>query len=236
MTVWNFRSPINRTAQHGNDKDVMHQQWSAQAPDNRPVSLAIIGDSLAYGLGASRHDGGLTQRLYQRLRAERPGSSFSNYAVPHSTMGDVLRHQVPQLRGKQADAVLVIAGANDLRYTLDTIVFARRFRHLLDAVHAAAPQAIVIAGGMPDVTQTAGVPWLLKAPVMRLCRRMNSMMWSEVAERGDHFIDMFAFTNAPTWGCAASLLCEDGYHPNDDGYAQIAERAYPALAAALQSY
>jgi lysophospholipase L1-like esterase len=214
----------------------MHQHSFSARPGNRPISLAILGDSLACGLGASKCDAGMTQRLYQRLRAERPGSSFSNYGVPHSTMGDVLRHQVPQLRGKKADVVLLIAGANDLRYTLDTIVFARRFRALLDAVHAAAPHAIVVVGGMPDVTQTAGVPWLLKAPVMRMCRRMNSMMRSIVAERGDHFIDMFAFTNAPLSGCAGSLLCEDGYHPNDDGYAEIAERAYPAFAAALQNY
>lgn len=214
----------------------MHQYSPSTRNENGPIRLAILGDSLACGLGASRHETGMTQRLYLRLRAERPGSSFSNYAVPHSTMGDVLRHQVPRLKGKQADAVLLIAGANDLRYTRDTIVFARRFRNLLDAVHAAAPSAIVIAGGMPDVTQTIGVPWLLKAPVMRLCRRMNSMMRAIVEERGDHFLDMFAFTNAPLSGCAASLLCEDGYHPNDDGYAQIAERAYPALIAAVQNY
>lgn len=213
----------------------MHQECPS-LPAPQAISLAILGDSLACGLGASSEDGGMTQRLYRRLRMERPGSSFANYAVPHSTMGDVLRHQVPQLHGKRADAVLLIAGANDLRYTMDTIVFARRFRHLLEAVHAAAPQAIVISGGMPDVTQTVGVPKLLKAPIQRLCRRMNATMQAIVAERGDHFLDMFAFTNAPLSGCAAALLCDDGYHPNDDGYAQIAERAYPALATALAVY
>ncbi len=148
-------------------------------------------------------------------------------------MGDVLRHQVPRLHGAQADVVLLIAGANDLRYTRDRIVFARRFRHLLQAVHDAAPRAAVIAGGMPDVTQTIGVPVLLKPAVARLCARLNETMRRIVEEYGDCFIDMFAYTNAPLRNDVA-YLCADGYHPNDFGYAEISERAYPAIAQKLR--
>jgi lysophospholipase L1-like esterase len=147
-------------------------------------------------------------------------------------MGDVLRHQIPKLHGTQADLVLLIAGANDLRYTLDRFVFARRFRALLDAVHKYAPQASVIVGGMPDVTQTIGVPQLLKPAIVRLCSRLNETMRSIAAEYGDCFLDMFAFTNAPL--CAgAAYLCEDGYHPNDFGYAEISERAYAVISQKL---
>lgn len=197
------------------------------------LSMAVLGDSLAFGLGASQSEHSLAHRFYMQLRAERPASTYANLAVPHSTMGDVLRHQVPQLHGMQADLVLLIAGANDLRYTRDTIVFARRFRHLLHAVHLAAPNASVVAGGMPDVTQTIGVPKLLKPAISRLCRRLNFTMRAIVAEHGDHFLDMFAFTNAPLRAEPACLLCDDGYHPNDEGYAEISDRAYPTIAAAL---
>lgn len=197
------------------------------------LSVAFVGDSLAYGLGASKYEHSLPSRLFTQMCAGRPGSTYANYAVPHSTMGDVLRHQVPQLHGKELDVVVLIAGANDLRYTRDAIIFARRFRHLLQAVHLEAPGACVIAGGMPDVTQTIGVPKLLKPAVARLCSRLNVTMQAIVAEYGDHFLDMFAFTNAPRRGDAASLLCDDGYHPNDEGYAEICDRAYPVITAAL---
>jgi len=198
-----------------------------------PLSMAVLGDSLAYGLGASTTEAGLAHLLHAQLRAQRPGSALFSFAVPHSTMGDVLRHQVPQLHGVRTNVVLVIAGANDLRYTRDVVVILRRFRNLLDAIHDAAPDAQLIAGGMPDVTQTVGVPRLLKAPIQRLCERLNERMRRIAISRGDGFLDMFAFTNAPL--CAgAEYLCEDGYHPNDFGYAEIAQRAFPEIAAAVE--
>jgi lysophospholipase L1-like esterase len=195
--------------------------------------MAVLGDSLAFGLGASAVDLGLAHLLHARLRANRPASTLFTFAVPHSTMGDVLRHQVPQLRGLRVDLVLVIAGANDLRYTRDVLVVTRRLRSLLEAIHQAAPDAEVVAGGMPDVTQTIGVPRLLKAPVQRLCARLNERMRQIVNERGDGFLDMYEYTNAPLCD-DADYLCDDGFHPNDFGYAEIAQRAYPTLAAAVE--
>jgi|SRR5579884_482340 len=211
----------------------MHQVSEALS---RPARLAmvVLGDSLASGFGASAHENGLAHRIFSQLRIERPESTYANLAVPHSTMGDVLRHQVPQLHGLQADVVLLIAGANDLRYTRDTFVFARRFRHLLQAVHDAAPDALVIAGGMPDVTQTVGVPPLLRPAILRICARLNETMRRIIAERDDCFVDLFKFTNAPLQA-ASSYLCEDGYHPNDFGYAEISERAFPAIAEKLSA-
>jgi lysophospholipase L1-like esterase len=197
-----------------------------------PLSMAVLGDSLAFGLGASTVELGLAHLLHARLRANRPASTLFTFAVPHSTMGDVLRHQVPHIRGLRIDLVLVIAGANDLRYTRDVLIITRRFRALLDAIHEAAPEAQVVAGGMPDVTQTIGVPRLLKAPIQRLCERLNERMRRIAHAYGDGFIDMFAFTSAPL-SEDAHYLCEDGFHPNDFGYAEIAERAYPAVEAAL---
>jgi lysophospholipase L1-like esterase len=198
-----------------------------------PIAMAVLGDSLAYGLGASTLDRGLVSVLHGRVRAERAASTLTNFGVPHSTMGDVLRHQVPQLRRIRADLVLVIAGANDLRYTRDVLVITRRFRALLEAIHEAAPGAQVVAGGMPDVTQTIGVPRILKAPVQRLCERINARMREIARSFGDGFIDLFTYTNAPL--CAdGKYLCDDGFHPNDFGYAEIAQRAYPEIAAAVE--
>jgi lysophospholipase L1-like esterase len=198
-----------------------------------PLAMAVLGDSLACGLGASAPERGLIHCLHAQLRAERPASTLFNFAIPHSTMGDVLYKQVPKLRTLTPDLVLLIAGANDLRYTRDVLVIVRRFQNLLDAIHHAAPGAQVIAGGMPDVTRTIAVPRLLKPPVQRLCDRLNERMRGIALARGDGFIDLFAFTAAPL--CAGvEYLCEDGYHPNDFGHAEIAERAYPAIATIVQ--
>lgn len=210
----------------------MHQVSGLQ-PQPRRYSVAVAGDSLAYGLGARDERSGLTQRLFEAIRAQHPGSTFSNYSVPHATMGDVLRHQIGKLHGTQCDLVILIAGANDLRYTGDRIVFARRFRALLQATHDAAPQARVIVGGMPDVTQTAGVHPLMKAAISRLCGWMNETMRRIAAQFGDGFIDLYLYTSAPLYP-DREYLCDDGYHPNDFGYAEIAERSLPAIWEVLQ--
>lgn len=201
-------------------------------PHNSPVSIAVLGDSLACGLGASVPELGMVHLLHARLRAERPATTLFNFAVPHSTMGDVLRHQVPKLRTIRSDVVLVIAGANDLRYTRDALVIARRFVHLLESIRHASGGAQVVAGGMPDVTQTTGVPRLLKGAVQRLCARLNERMRAITLEHGGAFLDLFEFTSAPLCS-GVEYLCSDGFHPNDFGYAEIAQRAYPALADAV---
>jgi lysophospholipase L1-like esterase len=203
-------------------------------PLGRPatLSMAVLGDSLAFGLGASSVELGLAHLLHSKLRADRPASTLFTFAVPHSTMGDVLRHQVPQLHGLRVDLVLAIAGANDLRYTRDVLVITRRFRAMLEAIHGAVPDAEIVAGGMPDVTQTIGVPRLLKAPVQRLCARLNERMQQITLSFGYGFVDMFAFTNAPLRD-DMKYLCDDGFHPNDFGYSEIAQRAYPTLAAVV---
>jgi lysophospholipase L1-like esterase len=200
----------------------------------QPVAMAVLGDSLACGLGATREEAGLAQLLHAQLRAERPGSTLYSFGVPHATMGDVLRHQVPRLHGLDADVVLLIAGANDLRYTRDALAIARRFRSLLEAIRLAVPRAQIVAGGMPDVTQTIAVPRVLKPAIQRLCARLNERMREITRAGGDGFMDMFEFTSAPL--CSdADYLCEDGFHPNDFGYAEIARRAYPAIRSAAQA-
>ena len=51
-----------------------------------------------------------------------------------------------------------------------------------------------------------------------------------VDEAGDEFVDLFTFTNAPLKPVAeVAYLCADGFHPSDDGYAEIADRAFPAF-------
>lgn len=198
------------------------------------ISMAVLGDSLAYGLGASRPENGLAHLLFGRVREIRPGSTYSNFGVPHSTVGDVLRHQVPQLHRSRATLVLLIAGANDLRYTRDSVVIARRFRKLLESVHDAAPQAAVVAAGMPDVSRTIALPSFLKPAAARLCRMINESMRKLTSEMGDEFIDLFTYTNTPLHPDQA-YMCDDGYHPCDFGHAEIAERSFPALERAISS-
>jgi lysophospholipase L1-like esterase len=197
-----------------------------------PIAMVVLGDSLAYGLGASCAEAGLVARMHALVRA-RAASTLHNFSVPHSTMGDVLRHQVPKLHGMRADLVVVIAGANDLRYTRDVLVLTRRFRALLEAVRRAAPDAELVAGGMPDVTQTVAVPWILKGPISRLCARLNDRMQQIATAAGAGFIDLFTFTNAPLC-LGEAYLCDDGFHPNDFGYAEIAQRSFPPVDAALE--
>ena len=197
-----------------------------------PVTMAVLGDSLAYGLGATSVENGLSHLIFAQVREVRPGSTYANYGVPHSTMGDVLRHQIPQLHRSNASLVLLIAGANDLRFTHDAAVIMRRFRKLLESVHEVAPRAIVVAGGIPDVTKTIAVPQYLKPIAARLCRRLNEAMKNVIAEHDDDFFDLYEYTRAPLRP-DIEYLSDDGYHPTDFGHAEIAQRTYPAVLRAL---
>src|ERR1700716_379858 len=56
----------------------------------RAVRIIVLGDSLAFGTGASAPRNAFIFRAYLRVRAQHPGSRIDNYAMTGSTAADVL--------------------------------------------------------------------------------------------------------------------------------------------------
>jgi len=198
--------------------------------DGPPIEIAVLGDSLALGTGASDSSRGFAFDLYRRLAITHPGSEITNYAIGGSTAADVLRLQVARLHERHADVVIVCVGGNDVARGVDPESFARSYDALLAAVRRTVPQARVIAVGVPDVSVSP-----LFADHADLIRRLASEddrgARAAAAKHGAAYVDLFAVTNR--LHDPAVFLSADRFHPSDSGHETIASAALPVVLRAL---
>ena len=79
------------------------------------LRLAVLGDSIAYGVGAARLAETLGPRLVAGLGAAGVGAEHRVFAVPGAVSTD-LEAQVERVRAWRPQLVVVVIGANDLTH------------------------------------------------------------------------------------------------------------------------
>ena len=207
---------------------------SAEAPfaEDGSVELVALGDSLTFGYGDST-GAGYVGRLREQLeaRTEKPVRVVGNFAVSGYTTAQVLA-DLREREGiaaalKRADAVLLTAGGNDLLRLGDEID--------VEAFEANVPEALAnirdILATIRDVAPEAHIYYIgLYNPFIEYVEIEGTSLavqtWNDAVFRE---LEPFAnVTFVPTFDvfqhATGRLLASDGYHPNDEGYARIAER------------
>jgi lysophospholipase L1-like esterase len=204
---------------------VAHRQPVTRAPD-APVRIAVLGDSLALGTGASRADGGFIFRAFRTLLAQRPGSRIDNVAIGGATAADVLRLEVGRLAGVRYDIVIVCVGGNDVVRGTSARAFRTTYTALLRRIITLVPGACIICCGVPDVSVS---------PIFADERNTihNSAVNDDRAVRGEArasgalFADLFAVTRRTH--DADHFLGRDRFHPSDAGYVLLEKALQPLL-------
>lgn len=154
----------------------------------------VLGDSMSQGIGASAPDRGWVGALRDQLPHR-----VVNLSVSGGLIRDVIDRQLPALRSLDVvpDLVTVMIGSNDL--------FNRRQRHLVEA-HAAE---------LVDVLPAGAVVASLPQP-RRVARAFNDA----VVDAGQYRLAEFRDPRLRSW---SGRLAADRFHPNDAGYAAMAE-------------
>jgi lysophospholipase L1-like esterase len=136
------------------------------------------------------------------------------------------------LRERRFDVVILCVGGNDVVRGVKTPLFARNYRRLVAAIRAAAPDAALVAVGVPDVSIS---PLFADhaVSVRRLAQADDSAARAAVLSAGGRYVDLFALTRNARG--AAGFLSQDRFHPSDEGHAQIAAQALPVVEAALRA-
>lgn len=194
--------------------------------------IVALGDSLAFGTGASAPGRGFIFRAYLRVRAQYPGSRIDDFAIPGSTARDVLRLQVPRLAHDPADVVIVCVGGNDVVHRIESYAFAQTYARLVTRIHALQPRAAIVCCGVPDVGMSPLFTGVDHAEVASLSRTDDAAVRAVAARAGATFVDMYAAT-VRARGEVNHFLSEDRFHPSDAGYAAFADVLTPPLLRAL---
>ncbi|GAA4692474.1 SGNH/GDSL hydrolase family protein [Nocardioides nanhaiensis] len=197
-------------------------EWSARnrealgMPGRRWIAL---GDSMSQGVGASSPDAGLVGLLAGRLADAGHELRVVNLSATGARVSDLVEQQVPVMQALPPsdpaagpDLVTVVAGSNDL--------FGGR-------QHSSALPDLMrrLVGLLPRGAVVATLPQPSAA-----AREANTHL--DDAARHGHVRLVDLRTSGPTsW---KGMLAPDFFHPNDRGYAAMAEAFEPVLLAALQ--
>jgi len=173
-----------------------------------PVWVAL-GDSMTQSIGASSYDRGWVSQLQVLLSQAGRDYRVLNLSVYGARVADVLTRQLPAMRALAIapDLVTVLIGSNDIVNRQ-----ARRdLLHNYEELLAALPRGSVIASPFGN---------------FGLGKQINELIAAQAPGGGLRVLDNRQDSSFASW---RGKLAEDHFHPNDRGYAGLAEGFFRAL-------
>ena len=194
------------------------------------IRLAVLGDSIAWGQGASRAQDRLEPRLVAGLEQRGHDVQSRVFAVPGARSAG-LAAQVRTALAWEPSLVVIVIGANDLTHLVPVEAAAQA---LGDAVRRLRDGgAEVVVAPAPDLSAVPHVPVFLREVVQAAGEVLREQQIATVLAAGGRLADPDQRASRAFAG-DRSLFSADRFHPSSAGYAVIADSLLPAVADAAQ--
>jgi lysophospholipase L1-like esterase len=195
------------------------------------LPFAVLGDSIAFGQGASAPAHTAGARLATDLAEHGIATELRVFAVPGARSDD-LPAQVRRALPWPPRLALIIIGANDLTRLVPPAQAAARLGDAVRQLHAAGAEVVVAPA--PDLSV---VPWV--PPQMRTLVRAGSVALHDAQSRaaltaGAHVADI-GVSSAGGFAVDPGLFSADRFHPSSAGYAVIAGALAPTVRTAAEA-
>jgi len=197
-----------------------------------PLRLAMIGDSLAVGIGADGPEHTVGALLAEGLarRSDRP-VAVVNVAKSGADSGD-LAVQVRDLLANtdQLDVAVIVIGGNDVMHRNESTIAARQlYRAVRDLRHSGCR---VVVATCPDMGTVRALVQPLRFIAHRASRSLALAQTLVVLRAGGSPVPLGAtlgpiFVRRPT-----QMFSTDHFHPSSAGYARAAAVLLPSVSAA----
>jgi lysophospholipase L1-like esterase len=195
------------------------------------LAFAVLGDSIAYGQGASRPADTVGARLAAELSRSDISTDVRVFAVP-GARSQALASQVQRATAWPPDLALIIIGANDLTHFVPPQQAAAQLGDAVRALRKVGTEVVVAPA--PDLSV---VPWV--PPQMRSAVRAGSVLLqqaqtSAARATGARVADIGVSSSAG-FAVDPELFSADRFHPSSAGYAVIAEALAPTVVEAASA-
>ncbi len=193
--------------------------------DVRTLRIASVGDSLSIGVGATAPEAAFVFRSYLNLKTLFPSADLVCFGEDGATVADVRRAQLLQLRRYVPDVVIACVGLVDLATFEDPVAFSYEYDALLKSIRHGNAGAAVICCGIVNLGSAWHYPELQRGALL------------EARDSENTAIRRLATTNRCVFAPATvrdsplrrGEVGEDGWHPNDEGYAAMSVPLSAAL-------
>jgi lysophospholipase L1-like esterase len=189
------------------------------------LSFAVLGDSIAFGQGASVPAHTAAARLAADLTEHGIANELRVFAVP-GARSEGLAAQLQRALPWPPGLALIIIGANDLTRFVPPDQAAAQLGGAVRQLRAAGSEVVVAPA--PDLSV---VPWV--PPQMRAVVRAGSLALHDAQARaalaaGAHVADI-GMTSVDGFATDPALFSADHFHPSSAGYAVIARALGPTI-------
>jgi lysophospholipase L1-like esterase len=180
-----------------------------------PLSLMVLGESPVAGIGATTHEFALTGRTASSLaRRTQRSVRWQVFGLSGATAKQSLLELVPQMAGKNADAVIIALGVNDVISWRGVSQWTRDIEHLIAGVRQRVGDSVIILTGVPPMQYFPALPQPLKHVLGLRARLLDrgSAKLATMLPRVIHVPSNFELDRG--------FFCTDGFHPSERGYAE----------------
>ena len=168
------------------------------------IDVLAFGDSLTFGIGATSGNG------YVPVLERRIGIDIFNSGIPGNTTADALVRLNASVLSRDPRIVIVLLGGNDLLQNVPLQMRIDNITQIVERIRADGSKVILVGVG-------SGVLDPFNGALPDLASRTGSSYVPDI---------MDGIFGNPS-------LMSDNIHPNNAGYAIIADRIEPALRSAL---
>jgi lysophospholipase L1-like esterase len=142
-----------------------------------------------------------------------------NLGTPGATTDEIAASQVPRIHTGDCPLIVIISGANDVQKLYAPHHFGVSYANLLQGIRSRQPRAALVVMGLPDVSLSPRIPWILKPAESWLSKDADRSIGAAAQEYGAAFVPLYVLSHEQAHR-ESSLLSGDGLHPNDAGPVQ----------------
>jgi lysophospholipase L1-like esterase len=192
------------------------------------LSFAVLGDSIAFGQGASAPAHTAAARLAADLDGQGIATEMRVFAVPGARSAD-LAAQVRRAQEWPPNLALIIIGANDLTRLIPPEQAAAQLGDAVRRLRAAGAEVVVAPA--PDLSVVPWVPPHMRAMVQAGSAALHDAQTRAALAAGGRVADI-GMTSAGGFAADPDLFSADRFHPSSAGYAVITDALAPTVRAA----
>lgn len=227
-----MRPPLAPNSLSPSRLDRLQERLLKKRQPGVPLKIVALGDSLVYGFGDPMRGGWVEQLRRQWMAPDSPGHVMYNLGIRGDGVEQVSQridaefHCRGELRHRVPDVILLSVGTNDSarlgRFTGKQFTpidqFEASLTELLDHAQQLCPVLFV---GMPPVDE-ACMPFAGCMYYNHTDQKTYKTLTQQACQvRHIPYLDIFDLWTSRGELWWRSRLCEDGIHPNSEGYQSL---------------